>query len=89
MDRFLRHHPEACAFEGTLQSMRDNVKGGAHAWVTLVCKDGRMFCLDTLNHIGGSLDNPTFTENLKNVFGDEAVNNQIAKGKHLHRKIYH
>ena len=38
MDRFIRHHPQDCAFEGRLQIMRDNVIGGAHAWVTLSLK---------------------------------------------------
>lgn len=88
MDRFIQHHPEQCSFQGKVQIQRDQVIGGAHAWVSLICKDGSTFCMDSLNHIMGDLADPAFIRGIRLVFGTKAIDHQlknagIVRDRHL------
>lgn len=88
MDRFLRQHPQACSFSGAVQVMRDNIRGGAHAWVTLVSNEGQMFCLDTLNNFMGNLNSTGFKDKLELAFGKKSVEHQLKKGGILREKAF-
>lgn len=79
LDRFIQHHPEKCTFIGKVQVMRDDIKGGAHAWLTLVCSGDKTFCFDSLNGIQGNLANKEFHEMLSKDFGSPAVKHQGEK----------
>lgn len=88
MDRFMKHHSDKCAFSGKLQVMRDNLdRGGAHAWLTLICDDGSTFAIDTLNNISGNLNDYNFQQKYKKSFGFKPLNHQKKKAEIVRNKL--
>lgn len=87
IDRFVGHHPELCSFTCKVQVMREDVTGGAHAWVTIACSDGNNYALDTLNNIYGNLSDARFQARFAGVFGQQALQKQQEKAEKLQRKV--
>lgn len=79
MDRLMTSKPELCAVTGKMQIMRSDVKGGAHAWLTFVTSDNRIYCVDTLNKFAGNLNNLEHRQTIERIFGRTAVKNQLIK----------
>lgn len=90
MDRYITEHSEQCDFKGKPQIMRDNIKGGAHAWVTLICDKGRSYCFDSLNNVMGNLADLHFSLELAQKFGENALrhqNNKADKFRQTHPEL--
>lgn len=85
VDKFIKENSECCDFKGKVQMMRDNIEGGAHVWVSLICDKGKTFILDTANNVKDDLQNPKFPRRL-DFIGPNALKRQLAKAEKVRQK---
>lgn len=83
LDRFMQENWNRCTFTGKVQIMGDDIKGGGHAWLTLLSSVQETWAFDSLNNIIGNLNEEEFKQALIQKFGADPVERQIYKANLL------
>lgn len=81
LDGLKKHLAEKHNFTGTVQIIRDDVIGGAHAWVTYVNKEKKMH-IDSLWNVITDFSNARGRKTLEEAYGKEAIERQFKKVGH-------